>query len=457
MNTRSQAKRCPNIYLRAWLPVLLLICSTALTPALAQTTPEIADKVLASTVSLEMQDATGATVSYGSGFCVRWNLIATNYHVIEGTRRGTATRVGKYTEYTIEGVVATDEANDLALLKITASGMRPLALGYSENVRIGDAVYVCGNPKGLEGTFSDGLISSRRGGAAKTRFQMTAPISPGSSGGPVVNARGEVIGVSFMTLEGGQNLNFAIPSKYLRRLLAKTGPVKPLSSASSGISAETYLIRGNQQVELGDYAAAIALYNLSIIIEPENEYAYIRRGMAKYNIGRYSAAIADYDTAIHMKPDYAFIYVQRGFVKHLLGQHFSAIADYDAAIRIEPDDAYAYLWRGDAKAALGRHFSAIADYDAAIRIEPDDAYAYVSRGIAKAKLGQHFSAIADYDAAIRIKPDYAIAYYNRAVSKVRLNREAEAKQDLYTARRLAEKAGDADVKATVDKALNILR
>ena len=71
-------------------------------------------------------------------------------------------------------------------------------IGDSDKVRIGETVYVAGNPKGLEGTFSDGIISSRRDKDTTERLQMTAPISPGSSGGPVLNKKGEVIGVSLL-------------------------------------------------------------------------------------------------------------------------------------------------------------------------------------------------------------------------------------------------------------------
>lgn len=115
---------------------------------------------------------------------------------------------------------------------MTSCSLRlPLILGDSDTVRIAETVYVAGNPKGLEGTFSDSIISSRRDGRTKERLQMTAPISPGSSGGPVLNCKGEVIGVSVSVHRAleAQNLNFAIPSKYLKTLLEQSGPVKPLS------------------------------------------------------------------------------------------------------------------------------------------------------------------------------------------------------------------------------------
>lgn len=186
---------------------MLVFCTVRTIPA--QTVPEIAEKALAATVYLEMQDSNGKTLGFGSGFFIKPNLIATNYHVIAGAASGTAKLVGKSTTYKVEGFTATYKYNDLALLKVSASGINPLPIGNSDAVKIGETVYVAGNPKGLEGTFSDGIISSRHGGTAKGRLQMTAPISPGSSGGPVLNRKGEVIGVSVAAHRDldAQNLN----------------------------------------------------------------------------------------------------------------------------------------------------------------------------------------------------------------------------------------------------------
>ena len=471
------------------IPVIVLIfCTISTVPA--QTVPQIAEKALAATVYLEMQDSNGLPLGFGSGFFVRDNLIATNYHVIEGAARGTAKLVAQFSTYTIEGVTATDKMNDLALLKVMVSGIKPLPLGDSDDVKIGETVYVAGNPKGLEGTFSNGIISSRRDQYTKERLQMTAPISPGSSGGPVLNSKGEVIGISFMTLVGGQNLNFAIPSRYLTELLPESTPAKPLAEGNRSISAETYFTWGNTKYDLGDYKgaitdytqairlkpdyaaaynnrglakddlgqhfAAIADYDSAIRLKPDYADPYYNRGLAKHNLGQHFAAIADYDVAIRLKPDYAAAYYNRGLAKHNLGQHFAAIADYDIFIRLKPDYAAAYYNRGVAKGTLGQHFAAIADYDSAIRLKPDHATAYYNRGLAKHNLGQHFAAIADYDSAIRLKPDYATAYYNRGVTKALLNRISEAKRDVRTALRLAKQAGDTSLITDIEKVLRLL-
>ena len=438
------------------LVILLLFCTISTLPA--QTVPEIAEKALAATVYLEMQDSNGKILGFGSGFFVKPNLIATNYHVIAGAASGTAKLVGKHTTYKIEGFTATDEDNDLALLKVSAYDIKPLMLGKSDAVKIGDTVYVAGNPKGLEGTFSDGIISSRRDKYTKERFQMTAPISPGSSGGPVLNGKGEVIGVSVAAHRDldAQNLNFSIPSHYLKTLLTLSKPAKPLAQVNQTISAETYFMRGNACYEIELYHLAIANYDKAIGLKPTLVDAYNNRGAAKGKLGQHFAAISDFDKAIQLKPDEAKVYNNRGIAKDKLGQHFAAISDYDKAIQLKPDLAEAYYDRGNTKGKLGQYFAAISDFDKAIQLKPDLAEAYLQRGLAKVVLDQHSAAISDFDKAVQLEPDDAKAYYSRGIAKVLLNRTWEAKRDIRTALRLAEKANNTSLITDIEKMLNLL-
>lgn len=197
----------------------------------AQTAQEIAKKAFSSTVLLVMEDANGQPLSLGSGFFIRDGEIASNLHVVEGAARGYAKLVGQKRKYDLEGITAVDSERDLVVLKISAAGSPVLPLASSDAVQVGESVYAVGNPQGLEGTFSQGIVSSIREVGADKILQITAPISPGSSGGPVLNSKGEVIGVSVATFRGGQNLNFAIPSNYLKSLLGKRGPAKPLVQA----------------------------------------------------------------------------------------------------------------------------------------------------------------------------------------------------------------------------------
>ena len=194
---------------------LVLFCGPTLDAAL--TSQEIYTIAEGSTVHLGFTDTKGNRWT-GSGFVIRDGHIATNHHVVDNMWIGGAKLVGKEDIYPIETILDTDKERYLAIIKVAGIDAPALPLGDSDTVRIGDKVYVASNPQGLEGSFSDGIISAIRGGPSDKFFQMTAPISQGSNGGPVFNERGEVIGVSFVTLRDGQNLNSAIPVNYLKAL-----------------------------------------------------------------------------------------------------------------------------------------------------------------------------------------------------------------------------------------------
>ena len=191
--------------------------------ATPQTPQQIAKSALASTVLIVMEDRNGQPLNIGSGFFVARDTVVTNLHVVEGVFKGYIKRIGIDKTYRIKGIVAMDSRQDLAIIRVSGVDAPVLPLGKSDKVQIGESVYVAGNPIGfLEGTFSNGIISGvREFRVGSKRIQITAPISKGSSGGPVLNSKGEVIGVAVSIITAGQNLNFAIPSNYLSELLNK--------------------------------------------------------------------------------------------------------------------------------------------------------------------------------------------------------------------------------------------
>jgi formylglycine-generating enzyme required for sulfatase activity len=196
----------------------------------AQTARQIAKQVFPSVVLLVFEQTDGKTISQGSGFFVRSDVVVTNYHVIADATRGTAKIVGRDATYPIAGVVAASEPLDLALVKVTGANAPALPLGSDAEVAVGDDVYVAGNPRGLEGTFSQGIVSATRSTKERRLLQITAAISPGSSGGPVLNAKGAVIGVAVASLRDSQNLNFAVAVGEVHRLLQQLGPLQSFPS-----------------------------------------------------------------------------------------------------------------------------------------------------------------------------------------------------------------------------------
>lgn len=194
----------------------------------SQTAQEIAKKTFSSVVLLVMEDKNNQPISLGSGFFISDNIIVTNAHVIENANNGYAKLIDGKSKIEILGFIAIDKINDLALLEVKNIKAKKLSIGNSDLLEVGEDVYAIGNPQGLEGTFSKGIISSIRNFDGQSIIQITAPISPGSSGGPLINSKGEVIGIAFASFKSGQNLNFAIPVKYLSNLLGKTKPLQKL-------------------------------------------------------------------------------------------------------------------------------------------------------------------------------------------------------------------------------------
>lgn len=141
---------------------------------------------------------------------------------------GSVEPIGQPHQLRIRGTIGVDPIHDLAILSIRDLSAPGLAL-YTDSVPVvGSRVYAVGNPKGLEGTFSDGIVSGIRALRGDTLLQITAPISPGSSGGPVLDGSGRVVGVAVATLQDGQNLNFAVPVRYVSALLSAPTALRPL-------------------------------------------------------------------------------------------------------------------------------------------------------------------------------------------------------------------------------------
>lgn len=201
------------------------------------TPPEIDRRVSPSVAFIAMEDATGRPVSMGSGFVVAKGVVATSMHVIEGAASGYVRLVGGGTRHDIQGVVASDPARGMVLLAVDGLPTGALTIGDSNAVSVGDAIYAVGNPRGTAGAFWPGIVRSVRKVGVDSLLRITSPISPGSSGGPVVNSKGEVIGVALAAFKGGQNLNFAIPSRYLSAMIRAIGAPVDLPQAVQAMKA----------------------------------------------------------------------------------------------------------------------------------------------------------------------------------------------------------------------------
>ena len=176
---------------------------------------------LAKNYTVEIQVEGDGFLSTGTGFFISADgNIVTNYHVIEGALSITVLDSSKKV-YSCKKIVAYDAYKDLAIIDIDVTGHAYAKISYTYDT--GDTIYTLGSSEGLTYTFADGVVSTKSrkidGYKEDLRFiQISAPISEGNSGGPLINTKGEVIGVNAMSYATGQNLNFAVPLSYLKTI-----------------------------------------------------------------------------------------------------------------------------------------------------------------------------------------------------------------------------------------------
>jgi hypothetical protein len=183
-----------------------------------------------SVVSIDGYDEKGKVRWTGTGFIVSADgKILTNYHVIRNSKQATV-RLANGDAYDDVAVTDVDRRKDIALLKIKAVDLTPVRIGSSNSSQVGDPVYSLSNAFGFDNTLSEGLVSQFRQMDGYRLIQTTAPISHGSSGGPLFNSKGEVIGITTLSLPDAQSLNFAIPIDYARGILTAPSAPKPLST-----------------------------------------------------------------------------------------------------------------------------------------------------------------------------------------------------------------------------------
>lgn len=197
-------------------------------------------------ILIETYDDEGRKRGLGSGFVVAPDGTAiTNYHVIRGASRATV-KFADGTVGSVSGVESYVPGRDLAVIQVTPAPNTVLEVGDSDKLQVGDKIVAVGSPLGLQNTMSEGIVSALRNGV----IQISAPISPGSSGGAVFDEHGKVIGVSAAQMVAGQNLNFAIPINWAKPYLNGQSP-RPLSDIAAENTVTQDVLNGSMTIERG--------------------------------------------------------------------------------------------------------------------------------------------------------------------------------------------------------------
>jgi len=317
-------------------------------------------------------DEEGELLSQGSGFIVRADgVIVTNYHVISLAKDIKVKAGDKVLD--IEGLIHTDKENDLVILKAKGEKLPVVKFGDATKVNVGEKVYVISSPEGLENTISDGLLSGiREITSDKKVLQITAPISPGSSGGPVFNKDGEVIGIATFLIKEAQNLNFAMPVNLVRD---KIGNKKFTAFKESEIedykkTAEYWFNLGYYFSEADMYKEAIEAYKQTIKIKPNYTEVYNNLGNTYRKFGMYKEAIEVLNYAIKINPDFPEAHHNLGVVYLLSSMYKEARDAFRESIRINPDLAKPHFGLGIAYFNLNNKSAALEEYKILKTLEP---------------------------------------------------------------------------------------
>lgn len=457
--------------------------------------PEIIKKIEPSTVIIFSYDNKGNVLRQGSGFFISQNGdIITNYHVIQGAS-SVYVKTSDDKVYPIAYIVASDEKSDIIRfsIDIPSKYVQPLSLSTTLP-EVGERIIVYGSPLGLEKTVSDGIVSAIREIPDFGKIiQITAPTSSGSSGSPVLNMNGEVIGIATFQFIEGQNLNFAISSEkifdtvfYEERKVTKTEiSEKNLLLLSS---EEIYRI-AIEYVDQKRYEEALKIFNLSILKDKDFVNAYYYAGWTCIQLERYDNAISYLKKTLELNEQsseayfylgLAYFYLDKldesvksfnellsrkgpfkqketllclGVIYDRLEKYEKAIEYYERYIDIDSDNADVFYRLGSAYIEVGqkkhwfnkeKYFTEAVKYlNKSIYLEPNKIDAYLSLSAAYMGLENYPLAYSTLREIILLEPDNAIAYYGMGICAVRCKNDQLAIEAYNKLRFLdVEKAND---------------
>ena len=446
---------------RCWsLCLFVVICMTSISISSGQETlPAMIKRIEPSIVVIFTYNREGTLLGQGTGFFIsKDGDVVTNFHVLQGASRADV-KMSDGKIYPVKEVLGEDKIGDLIRISVDVpkSTVHPLSLSTSVP-EVGERVVVMGTPLGLEKTVSDGIVSAVRDIPEFGKIiQVTAPISSGSSGSPVINMNGEVIGVVTFFVLSGQNLNFAIPGERIAQLTPGEGKTlyeREEARVEEGlVLADRLYSIGLRYLWIEEYEKALVYFVESVTKNPQYAEAYFQIGYCKGKLGRYSEATEAYQQAIRIKPDdidtlnnlcvaygmteryheaiefckraiqfnpgLAEAYNNLGWSYHKVGRYQEAMESCKQAIRLKPDFAPAHYNLGNSYAALKRYGEAIESFKQTIRIKFDYAEGHLNLGAAYHQVGRYEEAIESYKQAIRMKPGLAEAHLDLAMTYLR--------------------------------------
>ena len=467
------------------LSTALIGCSTRGVPFEPgpATLSRLVNQVQAAVVTIRTFNPEMEPIGLGTGFFINdQGHLITNFHVLEGAYAATVkTRDGQ--SYPVAAVLAVGENVDLMRLAVDIPVEHRRWLPVTETLpTIADQVVVVGSPLGLEQTVSEGIVSAiREVPEVGTLFQVSAPISSGSSGSPVVDRQGRVVGIVSFQSRRGQNLNFAVASRNLRRLEAvttalslsewtyariKDNPRDVQDLCRKGFSfsirgefkealtyfreaveaspddAQAWFGLGNCYIGLEQPAEAIAAYREVIRTDPGNANAYYNLGVYYRQLGRYESAVTTFEEALAVAPDHIPSRFEMGEALHRMGRSQEAKQAFAGIVAQAPRFYPAYFRMGIVCNQLGQYEEALAAQQKVLDLKPDFAPAHFALGLVYANMGDGRREAKAYKEALRLDPDFVVAHYNLGLYYLRSGERGNALEQYKILKKLDDESAN---------------
>ena len=367
-------------------------------------------------LSLSVSDLSGKEISTGTGFLVsKDGKLVTNRHVIEKGSRVIA-RAEDGRRFEAKRLLAEDSQEDLALLKLDGKDLPALQLSAEDSIEPGSRITVIGSPLGLDGTISEGIVSARRELFGREMIQISAAISPGSSGSPVLNERGDVVGVASGQFFGdAQALNFAIPVGAVKALLAK--------GDSPGVALK------QRQSKPANGSEAWLDSNF-------------RACATAYADGEYTEALKRIRPMMQRYPNTASIYLSAGIIYGQLELYHEAVAAFQKAIELDSNGRDARYYLGWALFQLQNYDEARETYQKLVTLSPDFADGWLCLGLVFKAQGNAPEAASAFRHAVGLRSDYFEAW-QRLGQVLAGQKQYEEAVDAYQ-HALASRSGHSD-------------
>ncbi|MBK8981774.1 MAG: tetratricopeptide repeat protein [Ignavibacteria bacterium] len=350
-------------------------------------------------VVIKAIDFDGNESSQGSGVIIKdKGILVTNFHIFAGNDKLEI----KQNEIPVafNEIIGLDIEKDILILGLETSNFPSIKTANLNDVKVGQKVFAIGSPMGLENTMSEGIVSGMRTleEGKQEYIQFTASLSPGSSGGAVINSNGELIGISTMYIEKGQNLNFAVSIKDIE------GITLGEYSDKMKLQALNHFFRGRKLHDEGRYSDAIKYYDKYIGIFPNDAKAYNFRGLSYQDKKDFGNAIKDFSKAIKLDPKYVAALSNRGECYFKMEKWDEAQKDFSKVLKIDPDNVSMYFNRGLAFSKEEDWDEAIDDFSKVIKANPSYTEAYMNRGLAYYYASNYELAIIDWKKCIKLDP-----------------------------------------------------